>query len=204
METFHIKISSQLVLEDSMTHSQLLTHGVYCTFMRVMPSAFLRTCPVISSQTLWMNWWGMTKTSKSASCTASRRFGIATCVVMGEKGCITLQNLHYTQVLSDKSRITKSISLEKTSQIIESSLGRNSSLDHGTECHIQSFLKHIQGWWHHHFSEHPILMFSHSSCEDMPPNVQTESPQFDLELEPQFNLMLNATNYFHFITENKQ
>lgn len=46
--------------------------------MRVIPTAFLATRPVISSQILWMNWWGMTKTSKSASCTASFRFGTAT------------------------------------------------------------------------------------------------------------------------------
>lgn len=51
-EAFHIKISSHLVLQDSMTHSQLLMHSIYYTFMRVIPSAFLGTRPVISSQTL--------------------------------------------------------------------------------------------------------------------------------------------------------
>lgn len=53
------------------------------TLMRVMPRAFLGTLPVISSQILWMNWWGMTNTSRSASCTASLRFGTATCRVEG-------------------------------------------------------------------------------------------------------------------------
>lgn len=47
--------------------------------MSVIPRAFLGTFPVISSQILWMNWWGMTNTSMSASCTASWRFGTATC-----------------------------------------------------------------------------------------------------------------------------
>lgn len=53
--------------------------------MRVIPSAFLGTLPVISSQILWMNWWGMTNTSRSASCTASLRFDMATCNQKAEK-----------------------------------------------------------------------------------------------------------------------
>lgn len=52
--------------------------------MRVMPRASFGTLPVISSQIRWMNWWGMTNTSRSASCTASPRFATATCQGEGE------------------------------------------------------------------------------------------------------------------------
>lgn len=54
------------------------------TLMRVMPRASFGTLPVISSQIRWMNWWGMTNTSRSASCTASLRFATATCQGKGD------------------------------------------------------------------------------------------------------------------------
>lgn len=62
------------------------------TLMRVMPSASLGTLPVISSQIRWMNWWGMTNTSRSASCTASLRFATATCE--GEGDTVTPSQKH--------------------------------------------------------------------------------------------------------------
>lgn len=54
-------------------------------------------------------------------------------------------------------------------------------LDHGTECHLQSFLKHPQGGWLHHLPGQRHLVPNHSLCEEIPPNAQPKLPLRQLE-----------------------
>lgn len=62
------------------------------TLISVIPRALAETQPTISSQSFLMNWWGTTKTSRSAPSAASRTFGTATCGV--NKSDIKIKTMH--------------------------------------------------------------------------------------------------------------
>lgn len=46
-----------------------------------------------------------------------------------------------------------------------------------TQCHVQSFLKHLQGCWFHHLSGHLISVLHNPSCTEIPLKAQPSLAQ---------------------------
>lgn len=75
--------------------------------------------------------------------------------------------------------MTESVRMEKTSEIFKSKLWTPCCQpDHGTECHVQAFLKHFQGW---SLPGQPILTSSDPFCEVFLSNVQPIPPLVQLK-----------------------
>lgn len=51
----------------------------------------------------------------------------------------------------------------------------------GTERHVQSLLKHLQGWWLHHLSGEPIPRSNDPFCGGTSPDVQPKPPLVHLK-----------------------
>ena len=54
--------------------------------------------------------------------------------------------------------------------------------DHVPQCHISTFLEHLQGWWLHHLPGQPVPLHHHSFWEEIFPNSQSETPLAQLEV----------------------
>lgn len=82
--------------------------------------------------------------------------------------------LHFAEIVS--YRITESTRWEKSSDHwVQHDQTLPCPLDHGTKCHIQLFIKHLQAQWLHHLPWQPIPMSNHLFCEEFLPNVQPKT-----------------------------
>ena len=77
----------------------------------------------------------------------------------------------------------ESLRLEKTTKVIESNHQSITTcpLNCAPQCHISTFLEHLQGQWLHHLPGHPVPTPHHSSWEEISHNTQTEPPLLQLK-----------------------
>ena len=89
----------------------------------------------------------------------------------------------FKHLIESWNRITESLRLEKTSEIIKSNRHPNTPhlLNHVPKCHIYVVFEPLQGWGLHHCPGQPGLTPDHSFREEIFPNIQSEPPLMQLE-----------------------